>query len=122
MIDKVKGDCFAACLKSILEREDVPNCHTDRERHWLSKYNEFLRPLGYQISYFVVGHAPTPFGYFIISVKSYLFEGQYHSVVGYTNPYGESTIVHNPNSDDPRRLQIPVEDWRLIYLIAHRFD
>ena len=124
IIDKTSGDCFSACVNSILERDDVPNFNGDinDRRHWIIKANEWLKSFNYQVVFYKIGHSPTPLGYFIITVNSYVFEGGYHSVVGYTDDNGVTRVVYNPNPQDPRGTDIPPEDWRLIYLLAHRFN
>ena len=91
------GNCFAACLASILELPiaDVPNfCDGDNPR-WKADCLEWLRPFGlYLLSVALPDDFPAdqmPAGYHVMSGKSP--RGKFnHSVVGFAGK-----MVHDPH-------------------------
>jgi len=105
------GDCFGACVASILEIPEAPNFHTDTSRHWLLKWDEWLwQKYWLHPFYAAIGSIPMPQGYSILTVRSALFADTYHAVV-YQNGEGKDGIVWNPNPLDPRGVNIDCEDW-----------
>lgn len=113
-----KGDCFRACLASILERDDVPNCHGEQNVNWIFQYDKYLKRFNLHLFWCQVGAAPAPKGYSILSVKSVMLENAYHAVVLYQNRAGVAKVIWNPNPIDPRGCEIPDEDWRLYYVLV----
>ena len=113
------GDCFSACIASILEASfDVPNFHSDEHSSWLMKWNNWLEPINLQLVWFPFGFEPMPNGYAILSVSSALFPEMTHAVVWYQGKDGKGKIIHNPNPSDPRRNNISFDDYRLIYVLG----
>ena len=119
VVNDKDGDCFAACLATILEC-DVPNFHTDASAHMRDHYDTWLAPQNLQLVWFTFGSAPVPKGYSILSVKSAMFKDAMHAVVFHQDEEGSGHIIHNPNPFDPRGIEIPVEDWRFFDVVALR--
>ncbi len=100
------GNCFAACVASILELplKEVPNYITT-EGTWWGKWNKWLKPRGLYLLEVAKGNPETEEfvkGYHIITGSS--FSGDWnHSVVGFN---GE--IVHDPS---PKRLGLRSHKW-----------
>lgn len=109
------GDCFDACMVSILELRDFPK--------WIKKtsqyiqWNEWLEKNNMQVVYYELGSFPLPNGYSILSVKSTLFSGGRHAVVMWSDEWTVK-ILHNPNPKDPRGVNIPDTEWLGISVIA----
>ncbi len=93
LISKVDGDCFGACIASILELEEWPNFHTDT-RSWLEYWNDWLEPLGLEVVY--AQHIAPPRGYAIMSIKSVNIAGATHAVVWHGST-GNGKVVHDPS-------------------------
>lgn len=108
IISDVDGDCFDACMVSILELADFPTW--SRKTNQYIRWNEFLDKHNMQVLYYELGTFPVPDGFAIMSVKSALFAGARHAVVVEGNGWTVK-IVHNPNPQDPRGIEIPSEDW-----------
>lgn len=111
------GDCLGACIASILEIDQYPNFHTNKTGSWLDRWNEYLAAWNMQIIEYPLGSFPVPVGYAILVVKSALFEGVRHAVVFHGDGY-DGEVVHNPNPQDPRGIDIPNEDWLAFKVLA----
>ncbi len=116
IINNKNGDCFGACIGSILEIEDYPNFHTDGDGDWLTKWNKWLKQYNLGIFYAAFGSISLPHGYSIISVVSSLYPGLTHAIVRYTDGENER-IQWNPNPLDKRGNNVPVSDYKLIYVL-----
>ena len=110
VIDAKEGDCLGACIASILEIDEYPNFHTTKSGSWLDNWNKYLGDFNLQIIEYPLGSFPVPNGYAILAVKSALFEGVRHAVVFHGDGYF-GKVIHNPNPDDPRGVEISNEDW-----------
>jgi hypothetical protein len=120
IIDSEKGDCFRACLASLLELpiEQVPNNHETKQVQF-DFYNDWLRPFNLQLAFIRFGAMPLPQGHFILVVKSACFKNCTHTVIAKEN---EETcvaeIVWNPNPKDSRGNNIPADEWSYFYVLA----
>jgi len=110
VVDAKEGDCLGACIASILEIEEYPNYHTTESGSWLDNWNEYLSDFNLQIIEYTLGSFPVPNGYAILAVKSALLQGVRHAVVFYGDGYA-GEVIHNPNPNDPRGINIPNSDW-----------
>lgn len=70
------GNCFAACMASLLEMpiHRMPTIFKDRrgalvKRDWLTVWKEFLRPFGLSIVWVNANHHPAPWGWCIADMK-----------------------------------------------------
>lgn len=99
VIDAIQGDCFAACVASILELPEAPNFKTDSTGSWLNKWNAWLEPRGLYLYGSPAGAFPAPAGYAIMAIKSVNFPGSGHSVVwkGDFNDGYSGKVVHDPS-------------------------
>lgn len=95
----VDGNCFSACIASILEMplEDVPLFYNDEGiNNWYDKFDNWCKENGYWASYYSIedmGDDWCPDDYSILSGQSP--RGDWlHSVVAYGNE-----IVHDPHPD-----------------------
>ena len=104
------GDCLGACLGSLLHREDYPDLQGRAGMSWLDVWNDYLEKDNLQLVSYSFGSSPVPRGYAILSVKSALFEGELHAVV-FKGDGWDGKIVHNPNPEDPRGIDVHVDDW-----------
>ncbi len=119
IIDDKSGDCFRACLASLLEDEDIPNFAGIKGKSLFQSCNEWLEPRNLQLAFILFGQMPLPKGNFIVSVKSACFPGCTHSVIAREDEEtGVTRIVWNPNPQDPRGVNIPAEEWNLFYVLA----
>ena len=87
------GNCFSACVASILEMnlDDVP--YFMEPEDWLGYFNKWLRPLGfYAIDIPLNGSDWRPEGYYILSGESPRNKDYDHSTVALGNK-----IVHDPH-------------------------
>lgn len=120
VISNRNGDCHAACIASLLELpiEAMPDFFADDPPSPYKRRTEWLQARGLQEAYFLVGSFPPPYGYAILSVKSAVFPGLTHAVVwdGEGSEWGR--IVHNPNPEDPRGVNIPNDDWVGFWVLA----
>ena len=120
IIDNEKGDCFRACLASIMELpiKTVPNNHESKQAQFFF-YNNWLKQFNLQLAFIQFGSMPLPEGCFILSVKSVMFPNCTHAVIGKEDKEtGIAEIVWNPNPNDMRGLEIPVEQWGVFYVLA----
>jgi len=94
------GDCFRACVASILEMssDEVPNFVGEYEELWWQKFIEWLKPLNltaYDIPAETQdGYEVVTSGYVILTADSPRFQGGLHCVVTLDN-----VIVHDPHPD-----------------------
>lgn len=88
-----EGNCFSACLASILEIpiEQIPNFCVEYPSDWLNKTNEWLAGLGLVLVDFTVEGLPDYDTYWIASGLSPRLTCD-HSVV-----YHASAMVHDPH-------------------------
>lgn len=79
------GDCFRACVASILEVDPLtlPNISEAeyKDRYWLDVMNDAIAKFGLAIMYTSSGQCFWDLPYFIWSVQSPRFEGKTHAVV-----------------------------------------
>lgn len=94
--DGKTGDCFGACVASILELSEWPNFCRKEKGPWIDQWNDFLKPRNLELVYVPGGHPP-PNGYAIMSVKSVNLSGFQHSVVWKGDGRGGGKIVHDPS-------------------------
>ena len=111
-VDFGHGDCFSACLASILELDldSVPNFRSDSMhdgRLMIEHILEWLHPRG--VSYFELdlwkGQANWSFleTYCILTIPSQIYLEGKHAVVGLWERQGDTTllkIVHDPNPNN----------------------
>jgi hypothetical protein len=120
VISPTAGDCFDACMVSILELDEAPEW-AERTSQYI-RWNQWLAAKNMQLVYYASGSHPAPAGYFVLSVNSAVFVGKKHAVVGRGGAWTSDTwiteVVHNPNPQDPRGVNIPVEDWIGFSVIA----
>lgn len=108
IISATDGDCFDACMVSILELSDFPKWERRSSQYEL--WNEYLEKFNMQVVYYSLGSFPLPYGYSILSVRSALFANARHAVVFQSDGW-TGQIIHNPNPEDPRGIEIPNEHW-----------
>lgn len=126
IVSNTKGDCWSACLASILELplEDVPKFvwhfgeHSDRAAElWLSRLGySYIRLERYiktederyfwHATGFNVWHSHDT--YCILSGHSPNFKGGFHAVVGQIGHNGDLTVVHDPSPFKKGILGAPV--------------
>jgi hypothetical protein len=114
IINPENGDCFGACVASLFELDEIPKL---RRGSWLDVWNEWLEKYNLQVVEYSLGSFPVPVGFAILAVKSALFQGVRHAVVFHGDGYN-GKVVHNPNPDDPRGVNIPNEDWLSFKVLA----
>jgi hypothetical protein len=80
VVSHTMGDCFGACVASIMELpiEVVPNDHTDR---WWFVWRDFLGYFGLEMSYYDSMGPIWQDSYWIASVKSKNYKEVYHAIV-----------------------------------------
>lgn len=81
VVSKGNGDCFRACMTSIL---GVPNTDAFPNVHgvtWFRTWKKVLSRFGLSISYYGSGGPIWRDGYWIASVKSRNFEGVTHAII-----------------------------------------
>lgn len=89
VVDQDVGDCFSACIASILELplERVPVIHGDgawdRWMDWFHAAN---------LALILLDKSPPPPGYSIRSILSYNYEARTHAVVAFNG-----AVVHDPS-------------------------
>ena len=102
-----KGDCFRACLASVLELgiENFPNFRllgaetVSIADEWLSRSDLAFRLLPLRFTKSFMGERPDgipPFSECILVVPSQAYPGNFHAVVGRVGG-GNYEIVHDPN-------------------------
>lgn len=124
IISGTRGDCFSACIASILELpyEDVPRFVTDAvdrgaEHEWLRDTFAWLKPLGLTLVDINARDLHDYRGlvglYVLLSVPSQKFPGGGHSVVGtWIKEGGGHTlaIAHDPNPyNDPYPPEVDIQ-------------
>ena len=77
--DNKAGDCFRACLTSILCIENSPDLPNVDKESWFIDWHNFLYPKGLTLSY--EKEACWKNGFWIATVKSKNFEGEFHSII-----------------------------------------
>lgn len=73
------GDCFRACIASILEVENDDNLPNNHERGWAAYWMKFFRGIGLRLNY--DRDKIWREGYWIASVPSKNFSDVYHAIV-----------------------------------------
>ena len=133
VIDKGEGDCFRACLASLLELEivSVPNfraglTHEDATPYhivhvWLAERNlRILRmPLTEEVQGYLCESADAGPLLIIGSVPSQRFEGGSHSIIARVNGFNKKPwieIIHDPNSDNVSYPPELIPTWFSILL------
>jgi hypothetical protein len=114
-----KGNCFAACIASILEMpiEAMPvYLGLPDQSRWLAVWREFLYPLGFGIAWFP--HNPgsaciPPLGYAIAAMHAPLEgdPGNTHTVVCL-----DGRIIHDPLTGEQTLLQ-QFDHWYVITIL-----
>lgn len=100
------GNCFAACVASILEIDLDPSMPL-MDDNWLHNWKRWLDDRGYIVYWWMVGKGDIPDHYAILGGKSP--RGEYnHAVV---TLYGN--IVHDPHPSNEGVLE-PLGDWFVI--------
>lgn len=102
------GDCFAACVASILELplERVPNFHSLRDLPWLNRWRGWLAPANLGIVWHS-SDSDRPPGYAIQSVPSPRFAGHGHAIVCWNG-----RPVHDPwPGGNPAAFQDGPYNW-----------
>lgn len=100
------GNCFPACLASILEIgiDEIPNEQGD---DWHSRYEDFLRPMGLGMVSLAAmdgqGNLWKPKGYSILAAVSPRFAPHLHAVVCY-----DGEVVFDPS---PKR-EAGLGEWK----------
>ena len=77
--DNKAGDCFRACLTSILCIDNSPDLPNVDKKDWWILWHNFLEPKGLTLSY--EKEACWKMGYWIATVKSKNFDGESHSII-----------------------------------------
>ena len=115
IFDFKNGNCFQACVASVLELplEDVPNFCAEDQDEWLRNYNEWLRPRGLGVIHVITDACSDSniiiseftAGYHIAGVEP--TKGEKHAVVIHNG-----IIVHDPH---PRQnaFKLPIIDIQL---------
>lgn len=109
----VNGDCFRACVASILEVDPatLPNISDPRykDRYWLGVMNEALASRNLALMYTTNEQCYWELPYFIWSIRSPTYEGKTHAVVVNYDPSRPGTdswrVVWDPSPhrDEPGR-------------------
>lgn len=94
-----QGDCFRACIASILEKpiEDIPLFYGDDDQ-W-AKYWRWLQEQGFTLEWATLDVSdPPPDTFYIASVQSPSLwsQGLYHAVIGYN---GKTVWDPHPSRD-----------------------
>jgi hypothetical protein len=100
------GNCYAACVASILETslDDVPDLCGDAQ--WGEKLRAWCRARRVTVR-FLPGNAPAPQGWAIAGVR--VLTGSIHAVVCLNG-----RIVHDPSPRPLTTPQSPVRLWTLL--------
>ena len=115
IMDPVKGDCFAACLASLMgfELEWVPNfCAEHEPEKWFEEACQWMNERGHYLILFPIPDWPTyrewlrisGAGYWIACGTSPRFRGKLHSVL-----YKGDQPAHDPHPDDKFLAGDPVD-------------
>jgi hypothetical protein len=90
IVDEGKGDCFRACVTSLLGIPNDPELPNVDDPAWFFKWQKFLGPLGLEINY---TDACWRNGYWIASVKSKNFATCTHAIV-----MQQQEVFHDPST------------------------
>lgn len=103
-----RGDCFSACVASILEIElvEVPFFNDDPVEEWWSRFKSWLATRDLDATYYQ-SPEPQP-GYTIVGGRSPRFPTRMHACVA-----KHGVIVHDPHPDGSGLLNI--EDHIVIH-------
>jgi hypothetical protein len=109
VIDPDKGDCFSACIASILELPlgAIPVYHSDETGSAWDRWVQWFRDANLTLIC-LTHHGPVP-GYAIRSIPSYTYDARLHAVVTF-----DGVVVHDPS---PNRL--PPDDDRYTEWARH---
>ncbi len=113
-IEKGSGDCFSACIASILhlQLKEVPNFHFGGLGFW-QNLQEWMEKRGMAYAEIAASRflddpcyiwIPLIQAHVILTVRSQKFEGGWHSIIGKFNFGGQLEIIHDPNpNNEPYR-------------------
>ena len=117
LVDAELGDCFAACLASLLELplDCVPNPHGGR---WFETIQRWLYDTRHQVLVLAYASASAVHSYpgqalVIASVKSQRFEGKTHAVIW---DVSKGEMVWDPSPNRAERT-LPYEPLRFWFLV-----
>ena len=79
IVNSKRGDCFRACITSILNIPNDPSLPTPDDPRWFIKWSKFLAQFGLEIVYEHKSFWRR--GYWIASVPSLNFKGVSHAIV-----------------------------------------
>lgn len=79
IVDSIKGDCFRACVTSVLEIPNLPSLPNCDDPEWFLKWDRILRTFGVALRY--EAKACWRSGYWIASVKSKNYKEVTHAIV-----------------------------------------
>lgn len=95
--NKGNGDCFRACLASILNWDNDPKLPNIDDKNWLIKWGKILEPYGMRLEFDF--DKSWSGGYWIASVKSKNFKGQTHAIV-----MNEMKVAFDPSPKKKYRI------------------
>ena len=107
------GNCFAACIASIMEKPliQIPNFCAHKD--WVLRLNTWLAHMGLYYMEFrsEFNHGKEDWGFHIMSGPSPRLKGFYHSVVGF-----KGEIIHDPHPSRTGLLPCELKemDWGFI--------
>jgi hypothetical protein len=107
-----KGNCFDACVASILEYplEKIPENMMSED--WFLKYQKWLKTIGYQLLNVRLGDGFLPEDiYYIVSGISPRFKDVQHSTVGLNGK-----IIHDPHPDNTK-IKGNKKYWEYTFLL-----
>ncbi len=109
----IDGDCFGACVASILELEDWPNYHS---KDWFCQWQDWLAQFGLTLVGYSVQDLYFPRGYFILAVPLAGFRNRKksHAVIYYGQQDGTSELVWDPS---PVEVQINMRKVKHVYVL-----
>lgn len=105
VVDRDVGDCFSACIASILELpiESIPVYHSDESdsawHRWMAWFESA------NLALILLDRSPPPPGYAIRSILSYTYESRTHAVVAFNG-----AVVWDPS---PNRRDLSDECYSL---------
>lgn len=111
----IDGNCFAACIASILEVgiDTMPSTTGYKEHSdWWQIWYDYLRPRNMYLVNFAATPEWVPQGYSIAAIRSPRFEDNVlHACVAY-----DGIIVHDPH---PKKdgLSLPPVEYTLLYFL-----
>ena len=111
-IDSVAGDCFAACVASLLELDldTVPN-FVAAKGNWIDIANDWAATRNFQFVWWSASHGCIPAGNHILVGKSP--RGDYSHAIVVNGPGYAEDIVH-----DPHPSRAGVEKWQFRYVLT----